>query len=604
MTLQAEEQETPVGADSFCWRVIWLICLLMTGSLVLWTRFYQITEIGITGSDTFWYWANGKLWAQGRMNFFDANGGEFFRPVAFLLHALGFKLFGHHDWTIKVIHAGMDFFSFLIIAYVTIRLTANRWMGLMVAFFYAVNPFSIEYARNEAVHGLSTLFLLLTYLPLIPMMDKDSPWRQPSHDVMWAFLVGLCVSCAAGTHEDILLLSPGLLLGLVLHSLAGMSVSSMGRIWTAGRRAFAFCLGAGFVYLIFTAILGYEHVYEMVFGVKDMVFDKGYDTLKQPTFLAYAWIRLEDIRFSMTLIFGAMGTILAYAAPVVLTSSLVWRKSRLWPGLVAISGVLSYLLLFSILLPWPFQRSDARVVYPLLMFSLPAIWASTYHFFKALMETLPCHVKWPFGFLHCKKKTRGFFLVAIGFGVLGIMFTTEAVAPRSPFHTLKSIFLQRANPMRWLAETVLPHLTEDKKLLIVPSIALAGRYGLQNLPYTDIDKIMYLVQADRPGEDASFEEILRHRRIGFVFVTKLVRQELANSNTIRYDTIEKSRIVGWPLNIVPGHCFGMTRGEYDQKNELKTIHKVLDRLGARVFATSDLYGAVYAVPHFPAASVS
>ena len=148
LKLPPGELETLSGAKAAFWRRIWLICLLLMGCSVLWTRFYQITEIGVTGSDTFWYWANGRLWADGKMNFYDANGGEFFRPVAFLIHALSFKFFGQHDWTIKVIHASIDVFSFVIILYITIRLTANRWMGLIVAFCYAVNPFSIEYRAN------------------------------------------------------------------------------------------------------------------------------------------------------------------------------------------------------------------------------------------------------------------------------------------------------------------------------------------------------------------------------------------------------------------------------------------------------------------------
>ena len=153
--------------------------------------------------------------------------------------------------------------------------------------------------------------------------------------------------------------------------------------------------------------------------------------------------------------------------------------------------------------------------------------------------------------------------------------------------------------MRWLAETVVPYLNKDRQLLIVPSIALAGRYGLQNLPYTDVNRIMYLTQVDRPENDASFEEILRQQRIGYVFVTKLVSHRLAKSKIIRYDTIENNRIVGKFLNIIPGHCFGMAWGEYDNKHELRAINKVLDKLGAKVMARSNSYGEIYALPDFP-----
>ena len=124
--------------------------------------------------------------------------------------------------------------------------------------------------------------------------------------------------------------------------------------------------------------------------------------------------RLEDIRLSMELIFGVMGTIFSYATPVVVVFSVFRRKKRLWPALVAILGVLSYLLLFSIMLPWPFLRSDARVVYPLLIFALPAIWAYVYHFFKALLGMLPCSAKRPIRVPLWKKKTRGLVLGVIG----------------------------------------------------------------------------------------------------------------------------------------------------------------------------------------------
>ena len=102
-------------------------------------RFENLTNNGIRGSDTIYYTNIAKAWTEGDFVFRIADGKLAYRPVVYFLYATGIKIFGFHDWSLKVVNATVDSLNIGLV-FVLCYLLSRRdvWLSLICATSHAV----------------------------------------------------------------------------------------------------------------------------------------------------------------------------------------------------------------------------------------------------------------------------------------------------------------------------------------------------------------------------------------------------------------------------------------------------------------------------------
>lgn len=174
------------------------VAVILLGCIV-WVRFFGITRIGMPLlGDGHYYLRMGQRWLEE-----GPFGGQHYRPVAFLIQAMAIKVFGYNDYAVKLVHAGFDVASVVLIYLIAWRITRDFWMALIPSSLYAFLPYVIALSRDEMIHAPSTTFVLLAFfLILIFREAADRPRiRFPA-----LFASGLSLSAAIHIHQELVLL--------------------------------------------------------------------------------------------------------------------------------------------------------------------------------------------------------------------------------------------------------------------------------------------------------------------------------------------------------------------------------------------------------------
>ncbi len=98
-------------------------------------RLVNITRVGLIGSDVFQYWEVAQRWTQ-----LDFTLDGYYRPVAYLLNAFSFLLFGPKDYSIGLLNSLLDLINIYLIYNIGLQITGKRTLGLSAVIFYAFLP--------------------------------------------------------------------------------------------------------------------------------------------------------------------------------------------------------------------------------------------------------------------------------------------------------------------------------------------------------------------------------------------------------------------------------------------------------------------------------
>jgi 4-amino-4-deoxy-L-arabinose transferase-like glycosyltransferase len=171
--------------------LLWpLAALALVGT---WFRFYRVAEVGINGSDVFFYWQMAFDWMRGNYS-----ESEHFRPFIYWLYARIMSLTGPNDWVLKLGNGVADTLVAAAMTWAGWILRRSLLLGLASAVTYLWLPIPLSVARTELVHTWSTLFTLLSVLALMVWTQRQRPG--------YLFLCGLALSFAWHIHPDLAVL--------------------------------------------------------------------------------------------------------------------------------------------------------------------------------------------------------------------------------------------------------------------------------------------------------------------------------------------------------------------------------------------------------------
>jgi hypothetical protein len=536
-------------------------------ALAIWLRFRQITSIGMSGSDNFWYWTVGRMWSDGIMCFQVTEGLAFFRPVTFALDAAAFVLFGEHDWTIKALNASLDVLSVAMIILVASKLLGDRWLGLAIGLLCAINPALIRMARMELVHTQSLFFLVLLYFALLALLGRPRGPRPLPKDCAMSFAAGLLIACAGATHEDLLWAAPGVFLTLVV---SPWVIPGSGYRWRRSvARGALFSIGVVSIILSFSLVLGLERIKFMFFRVKRAV--TNVKRLEDSSFGG----RLEDLCDTMEVTVGpaapyvfAVGAI----ALVVLWILVATNRARQHRSLLLVltaghAAVVSYILTFSILLPdRPMEMNAGRLLLPVLTFLLPAAWAAIFLLARLLFASRPI------------------LPLAAGISFLSIW----GIPLTAPEPIESSLEPHRPSRLRWIHNNVVHASAEPVSVLICPTYAASNRPGLEEQVYFGHNEVLYLRMVMHDHPDLSFHEILRQEEIRYVILQRAINRPPKIRQTVLSDRILLEKLPN-PKRLL----FDMSPAQ--RRLERTRIREHIVDLGAQRVATG-IYGEIFKLP--------
>ncbi len=173
-------------------------------------RFYKIKEIGTNRrGDDISYTNIAKSWSEGNFIFRNSSSeATMFRPAVYIFYATGIKLFGYHDYSIKMINAFFGSLNILLIFFICLIMTEkNLWLSLSSALIYALLPVAIYYSRVEMTHTISSTMTLLCFLFFVLYFQSE----RVREKYLFLIFSGIFVALAALAHEDLILVAFGFL---------------------------------------------------------------------------------------------------------------------------------------------------------------------------------------------------------------------------------------------------------------------------------------------------------------------------------------------------------------------------------------------------------
>jgi hypothetical protein len=267
--------------------------------LIFW-RFYRLTELGIVGNDVFFYWQTAYDWLNG-----DLFITEHFRPLIYWLHMKTMWLLGVNDWSIKALHLSMDASIALVLYCLGLKIRKSHLVGFFASMFYLSLFYSFENARTEVVHIPSSFFITLSVLFM------TNWFRTPSHHSI--FLVGVFHSCAWHVHPDLAVLGLPFVIFISLKIFISSKVSSNERVLSLFKMVSIYVLGYFLVFFVFTAVFGLDEMLD--------VLKRGHGAqnyIKEP-FLIRFWVQGKAYLLKN---FGMMATL------IVLSTILLFIKKK------------------------------------------------------------------------------------------------------------------------------------------------------------------------------------------------------------------------------------------------------------------------------------
>lgn len=481
--------------------------------LAAYVRFENLTEIGIQRGDPITYWQAGVEWSKGHFTYFDitGTGRPVYRPVSFLFYALAMWLFGVTDYSIKLLHAGVDTCNVLLILFVGWRLTRHYSLALLPAVFYAFHPRVLFFARGEYVHTHSTFFVLSAFALLLVAMEAKKPagWVWPAY-VLSGFLVG----AAAHTHEELgFLLVPFCCCIVLAYAAAHRS-----------RRALVgalllFAVGAAAQYALWAAIYEPEVVVEKLTGkvqreqnVAGGAPSMLTNVLRTPFVMSQLHVYLLGRGWPAALMHGAAAlTLLAAVLSVLPFFRHIDRGER--PPPRAYYPFLLIYLQAALVAAWKpaMGLAHARLLLPVLPFYLIGLCFWLFLFWglpwRRLGAVVTAVLYWHYEFVGAHWRQMGFVL-AVAAGGLAVAFSGPVLPGND--------YLEEANPARELYDLVKDRVTRTDRILLTPHVYFALDRLLTSEPYLG-DRAVYLYF--QPFDRRSFEHLIEREHIRYVFVS-------------------------------------------------------------------------------------
>ncbi len=234
---------------------MWYLLILVIFSYAAFERFYRVTEIGLYGSDVFFYYETAKKYLAG-----DFIATEHFRPLAYSIYALAMKVGGVNFYSIKVLNGVLDLLNILVILLLSVKLLRNRWWALVPTAMYVLLTEPALQARTELLHVPSTLPLLLCCLLMTFVFDF---WRQPRSNY-FLFAAGLCFGLSTNLHPSLNLLGP--LFALTIFVFILCRTNEARELWRAICRTAIFTSGFITVYFFTFALIGFQNGWQAFSG--------------------------------------------------------------------------------------------------------------------------------------------------------------------------------------------------------------------------------------------------------------------------------------------------------------------------------------------------
>lgn len=185
-------------------------------------RLIGLSETGLGGNDTILYYSLAERWLQGDYAVSIGPSVEVHRPVLHAMNAAALWLFGHTDWSIKLLNVVLDTFSLLLIAGLAWQVSRRWSVVLATAVTYGALPIAIWASRQELAHSASIFFVTASSLLLVFGLRR-SRQRSP---VALLVLSGAALAAAIGTHEELGFLWLPMLLFVFAFLLVSSSASS------------------------------------------------------------------------------------------------------------------------------------------------------------------------------------------------------------------------------------------------------------------------------------------------------------------------------------------------------------------------------------------
>ena len=179
--------------------------------LALYVRCAGVLERGVVEQepDTWKYLQVAQDWAQGHYTWME--GGRFYRPAIHLMHAWLWGVFGINHYVIKLANVGFDSCTLLLIFLLTRALTRSTWAGVAAVALYAFVPNVIRNVWVEQHFSASTCLILLAVS--LAVLSQRTRYLAALRLPMLA-LGGFALGTAVNMHPDLMLLAPGLVLGI------------------------------------------------------------------------------------------------------------------------------------------------------------------------------------------------------------------------------------------------------------------------------------------------------------------------------------------------------------------------------------------------------
>lgn len=196
-----ENQEKPGGGGTWPG---WTLALILV--LAATTRFYGITDLGLTHWDEGIYAAAGRLLTLQGFKGLPALRLIEAPPLFSILAGLSQSVLGRADWTTIVVSAAAGTMTVYLV-YVLGKKLYGPEAGMLAALFVAVSPYHVIYSRMALTEATFILFVLLTLIWFYTALAEDS--------LRYYLLAGVAAGLMLNTkYSGLLILIPLVFIGV------------------------------------------------------------------------------------------------------------------------------------------------------------------------------------------------------------------------------------------------------------------------------------------------------------------------------------------------------------------------------------------------------
>jgi len=438
-------------------------------------RLSRITDIGVDGVDTFYYWQTALNWMEGAWS-----QGEHFRPFIYWLHSKVMLATGQNDWSIRTFNLLCDQFVGILLIYICIRLRKNWVLGLTVAltYFTLFNP--LLAARSEIVHAPSSFFFIfsvLFFVKWLQHLDKSS-----------LFTSAILLSCSWHIHPDLAVLGAGYVFMILFKILKSNKIGSDQKISNFLAYLIIFLVGYWSIFLVFSMKIGFSEMLEvLISNHSSQSSKKGWFILRFFQFF-YAYL-VQNLGIPLSVLFGLS----------VLTFGMKIKKGRA-----------SSVELFIFIMPVTYSFFCAllfpRVIIPRL--------------FIPQCGLVILFISLQFFDLFRREKIRDSFFIFFSFSFL---FFNQ--------NTLYYPFQQPISPYKKISETILKVVSNEGNILIAPLSVIHIHSPLSQNVYLQ-GRGVYLIST----KERHFEDIFKKHNIRYIWIADILQDNRVFGKNLKDST--------------------------------------------------------------------